>query len=172
MKHWFLAFADIPGEVISLLILLLISFVSWLKNRVSPSQDEPWDPEEDPHREVIWKRQTGQETEGHPWETASEPPPIPPVAPPPLPPQSGPAPATPSWQRPERPTISRKEIDLAAAFERSTRRGSRGSAGRSHHRREVVALLRSPSAAQNAVLLREILGPPVALRTDSGDQPT
>lgn len=176
MNFSYLAITDIPGEVISLAVLLLISLVSWIKNRSAESSHEYDEPLDDPYREVIWRRQTGQETEGQPWEVESVPPPIPtsppPLTrtPPPLNPQTGPTqvPTGTPWQAPKVAEVSKKEAALARAFERSSRSGGRASR-RNRHRREIDRLLRTPSAAQNAVVLREILGPPVALRDEPSD---
>ena len=171
-----LAIADIPSEVITLAILLLISLVSWIKNRSANSSNEYEEPEDDPYREVIWRRQTGQDTEGQPWEQESAPPPVP-TTPPPLQrtQPSGQTPTPPPlasggnlWQAPEIAEVSAKEANLARAFERSLKSGGRSSR-RNNHRREIDRLLNTPAAARNAVLLREILGPPVALRGESSD---
>jgi hypothetical protein len=116
-------------------------------------------------REVIWRRQTG----GDP-----APPPIPEQAPPPLPgttiqldrptrPSVAPPRKVP---QPSPPKLSKRELELADAFESSLSSPSRRR--RTGHRRQIDRMLRSPSAAKNAILLTEILGPPLALREESG----
>jgi hypothetical protein len=63
--------------------------------------------------------------------------------------------------RPVVPVVTARQAALAQAFESSQVVGKKRRTG---HRREIDKLLRSPSAAQNAILLMEILGPPVALK--------
>jgi hypothetical protein len=58
--------------------------------------------------------------------------------------------------------VSAKQAALAQSFERiarpENRRGARNKA--------LIAILRRPESARQAILLQEILGPPVALRQD------
>jgi hypothetical protein len=152
---------DLPGEAITVLALLIFSLIGWLKDRffTKPVEPEPYEDEE--MREVIWRRQmgeTGREAQ-MPWELAeAETPTIrfdPPAvkvavpAPPPLPKRVA--------------KVSRREEELANAFEHSTRRRS---GRRTSHRKQIDRLLRSPSAAKDAILLMEILGPPLALKEE------
>jgi hypothetical protein len=55
----------------------------------------------------------------------------------------------------------------ANGAEPGDRSGGRGPSSRQLLRRA----LSSPGAARQAFLLREVLGPPVALRTDAADRP-
>lgn len=158
--------SDLPGDAIGLLLLMLISFLGWLKNRFSKPEEEPeLDEEERRAREIVWRRQIGEDDgERAPWETdptvwhpetAATPPPIPtpkPARPPAIPqvvltPQAA------------APKISEKEKRLAEAFENQT-----GGRRRSTPRTPLARALRAPGAARQAVLLSELLGPPVALR--------
>ena len=161
----FLAELEIPTEVISVHFLLLISLANWIKNRYDKKRQEGLEEEEeDPMREIIWRRQMGELEETQ--EYRGGPPPMPsstirvdrrtpvlvttpaPVAPPPI----------------KATVVSAKEAALAATFEQSIGRKVRR---RTNHRSQIDKLLRSPYAAKNAILLTEILGPPVSLRTGS-----
>ncbi|MFC7338162.1 hypothetical protein ACFQY0_13290 [Haloferula chungangensis] len=149
---------DLPGEAVTVVLLLLFSFVSWLKSKFFDKPEEPEPFEDEEMREVIWRRQMGEDSEDTrmPWEPPKAPPTIrfDPPKPPPIAP-----PALPTQVR----EVSKRERDLANAFERSTRRkGGR----RTSHRRKIDALLASPSAAKDAILLMEILGPPVAIKPE------
>lgn len=149
---------DLPGEAITVLALLIFSFLGWLKDRVIAKKVEPEPIEDEEMREVIWRRQMGETGEDTrmPWESPEptiqfDPPPVPmsQPAPPPLP-----APAV---------KVSARQEALANAFERSTRRqGGR----RTSHRKQIDRLLKSPSSAKDAILLMEILGPPVGLKEE------
>jgi hypothetical protein len=155
-----LASLEIPTEVISVLFLLLISLANWLKNRVVEKRERELEEEEDPLREVIWRRQVGEEPT--PWQPSAGPPPMPTIRVDPRPPADTPVQAPASPMRWQAPVVSQKEAALAAAFEASLERKPRR---RTNHRARVDALLRSPSAAKDAILLTEILGPPVALKS-------
>lgn len=163
---WFLALPDIPADAITLLVLLLISLASWVKTKFfTKAEDEaPLERDDDPMREVIWRRLVGEEEEPRQDERPSD------ESPPPLParPVRRP-PAVRVALQPAAPavTISKREAELAEAFEHSTAVRRRPRTG---HRREVDRMLRSPSAAKNAILLTEILGPPVALRPIGEDK--
>lgn len=176
----------IPDEALTLLFLIALSLVNWIKNRFLAEQEKKQQEQapEDPMREVIWRRQVGETAD--PREDPrgrGGPPPIPapvsvpvsvPVPPgtirfdpkpvPPRrsrPPQAAPKPVPAPALRPVVPVVTARQAALADAFE-SSQRG--GKTQRTGHRREIDKLLRSPSAAQNAILLMEILGPPVALK--------
>ena len=157
-----LADLELPTEVISVLFLLLISLANWIKNKVDQRKLEDLEEEEeDPMRDIVWRRQMGELEEEQ--EYRGGPPPMPTIRfdrPPPIP-EPEPVVAKPS---PIQPTVvSEKEEALAARFEESfVKQGRR----RSNHRSEIDKLLRSPSAAKNAILLTEILGPPLALKSD------
>lgn len=146
--------SDLPENAIGLLVVVLLGLLSWLKEKVfsKGTEDEPPLLTE-AEREIIWRRQT-----------ESFPPPMPWEAPPALP--SPPKPVARVDRRPPAPpkiTINRpsaREEKLAQDFEFRTGRRP----GKSSHRRKVDDLLRSPYAARNAILLTEILGPPVSLR--------
>lgn len=164
MSH-FLASLDIPTEVISVLFLLLISLANWIKNRALEKRQLEEDvEEEDPMREVIWRRQIGELEEAR--EFREEPPPMPPrtIRVDPRPPLIV---ATPSAATPpplKKTVVSEKEAALAAQFENAFSAKPRR---KSRHRRQVDRMLRSPSAAKDAILLTEILGPPLALKPKS-----
>ncbi|MBB5352889.1 hypothetical protein HNR46_003138 [Haloferula luteola] len=149
-------FSDLPADAIGLVVILLLSLLSVLKDKLFQRSREPDESEfTEEEREIIWRRQV--ETLPPPLHRATPPQivihsvvkPTPPLAPPQLPKVVAP---------------SDRELELARAFEV---RGSRK--GRTGHRREIDRLLRSPYAARNAVLLTEILGPPVALKADASD---
>ena len=153
---------DLPGEAITVLLLMLFSFVGWLKNRFFDKPVEPPTFEDEEMREVVWRRQMGEESENTrmPWEAPEQTPPtirfdpkpVREVAPPPIPPAL-----------PKVADVSKREHDLANAFERSSRRVS---GRRTSHRRKIDALLSSPSAAKDAILLMEILGQPIAMKPE------
>ncbi|MEM9236055.1 MAG: hypothetical protein AAGB14_04700 [Verrucomicrobiota bacterium] len=164
----FLADIDIPIEAISVLVLMLLSFIGWLKDKFFTKQEEAPDWEDEEMREVIWRRQTGQD---EPPPLPSRPEPVATPAPPPLPPKTirfdqPKQPAAVRQAPPEPPTpreLSERELQLANAFEQTMPARRR----RTGHRREIDRLLRSPSSAKHAILLTEILGPPLGLRGES-----
>ncbi len=159
--------SDLPGDAIGVLILLLISFFGWLKNRFSKPEEEPeyLDEDEERMREIVWRRQVGEADERAPWETdptvwhpeTASPPPLPvepaEAAPPPAIPQAVPFEAT------SVPELSEKEKRLAESFEHLST-GRR----RSRPRSPLGRALRRPGAPRQAILLSEVLGPPVSLR--------
>jgi hypothetical protein len=150
---------DLPGEALTVLLLMLFSFVGWLKNKFFDKPVEPPTFEDEEMREVIWRRQMGEDSP-MPWEAPEQAPPtirfdpkpVRAAAPPPMPPAL-----------PKVAKVSKREQDLANAFEKSTRRES---GRRTSHRRKIDALLSSPSAAKDAILLMEILGPPIAMKPE------
>lgn len=150
-------FPDLPADAIGVLILLLLSFFSWLKGRFfSKSRPQPEFDEADPMREVIWRRQVGELLE-------PEPPPLPaPGSPQPARPAPPGLPASPPPLTAPAAELSPREEELARAFEH---RGRRRRGADSPHRRRLNALLRSPHAARDAIVVREVLGPPLALRS-------
>ncbi len=154
---------DLPADAIGVLILLLLSLASWIKSRFFDKKEEEAAPpvEEDPMREVIWRRQT----EGPPKLERRAP--VSPPMPPPMPPREKAPPGFDQAARilsREAPEVSARQAELAREFEH--RAGSLGRRSRrSPHRRRVEALLRSPMAAREAVVIREVLGPPLALRS-------
>lgn len=157
---------DLPNEAITLLFLIALSLVNWIKNRFLAEQEKKQMEEqasEDPMREVVWRRQMGEMVDQREFQGGGAlPPPIPrgtirldpkPAA------SRPPRPVPPA--RPVVPVVTARQAALAQAFESSQVVGKKRRTG---HRREIDKLLRSPSAAQNAILLMEILGPPVALK--------
>lgn len=155
--------SDLPVDAIGILIILLVSFLGWLKNRFSGSgEGASVDEEDDPMRDVIWRRQVGETESGRPWTDESAAP-----APPPLPPEPAPEiraePVPESARRSSVPDLSEKQEQLARAFERNLAKARRPgrTAG---HLAELRTSLRAPDATRRAVLLGEILGPPVSQR--------
>jgi hypothetical protein len=159
---------DLPGDAITILLFMLISFFGWLKNHLSRDREEEHestaeDEEEAQAREVVWRRQIGDQDNRPIWETdrtvwhpeTAEPPPLP------TPSRSAPP------QRPAAPArnLSEKEKHLAAAFEQNVGRP------RSRRRHPLAKDLRRPGATRRAILLAETLGPPVALRTPDERHP-
>jgi hypothetical protein len=149
----------IPTEALTLLFLIALSLVNWIKNRFLAEQEEQQREGEpdDPGREVVWRRQVEEWLDPRTSPAGR-------TGPPPIPAGTirlDPRPAPPPPARPVVPVVSKQQAALADAFESSQSGRKRQRTG---HRREVDKLLRSPSAAQNAILLTEILGPPVALR--------
>jgi len=157
-----LANLEIPTEVISVLFLLLISLANWIKNRALEKKQaqEFEEEEEDPMRDVIWRRQMGEEYEEPEFEEM----------PPPMPArtiQVDPVrePVRQATPPPIRATVvSEKEAALATRFEKTTHLRKRR---KTSHRSQIDRLLRSPSAAKDAILLTEILGPPVSLKSQN-----
>lgn len=150
----------IPNEALTLLFLIALSLVNWIKNRFLEQQDKEQQEQsaEDPLRDVVWRRQMGEPVEQREFHReAGTPPPVPrgtillDPRPPVPPPVVLPAPRV----------VTKREAALADSFENSELRPPRRRTG---HRKQIDALLRSPSAAQNAILLTEILGPPVSLK--------
>ncbi|GAA5482196.1 hypothetical protein [Haloferula sargassicola] len=140
--------SDLPGDAIGLLVIVILTLLSGLKDKIFPKKDA--DEESvftDEEREIIWRRQVETLPPPMPWQPPAAPKPEPVVA-------ASKPPMLPEVREP-----SREELQLARAFEIRTRRR-----GRSSHRAEIDRLLRSPRAARNAMLLTEILGPPAALK--------
>lgn len=154
---------DLPGEALTVLLLMLFSFIGWLKNKFVDKPVEPPTFEDEEMREIVWRRQMGEESEQTrmPWEAREQTPPTIRFDPKPVP-QAVPPPMPPAL--PKVAEVSKREEDLANAFERSTRRRS---GRRTSHRRNIDRLLNSPSAAKDAILLMEILGPPVGLKPEN-----
>lgn len=160
---------DIPNEALTLLFLIALSLVNWIKNRFLAEQEKKQmeqmeqEASEDPMREVVWRRQMGEMVDQREFQGGGAvPPPIPRgmIRLDPKPAASRPPRAVPP-ARPAAAVVSARQAALAQAFESSQVVGRKRRSG---HRREIDKLLRSPSAAQNAILLTEILGPPVALK--------
>ena len=154
---------DLSGEAITVLAMVIFSLIGWLKNKFFDQPVEPPTFEDEEMREVVWRRQMGEDSEQTqmPWE---DPKPAPATIhfDPPKVRQMATAVVPPAL--PKKVTkVSDREKNLANEFERSTRRmGGR----RTGHRRKIDALLSSPSAAKDAILLMEILGPPVAMKPE------
>lgn len=158
--------SDLPGDALPVLVFLLIAFFSWLKTRFDkqPEEEAELDEQERRAREIVWRRQMGEPEERAPWETdptvwhpetANRP------APPPLPPRQPtrqPTPPVQAFKEPVVRKVSEREQRLAAAFEH--RSGGRRRTART----PLGQTLRSPGATRQAVLLAEVLGPPLALR--------
>ena len=184
--------AKIDVEVLTVLVFLLVSFASWIKAKLAQpgkKKKQRLSREEQALRETIWRRQMGEETTPMPWESEIEEPSPPPQAaparestPPPIPasparpaiarqmppalatkPPPIPAPSAfeTAMQAPQ-PVVSAQHAALAESFERISNPGGRRSA----RSKAVIAMLRRPESARQAILLQEILGPPVALRHD------
>ncbi len=153
---------DLPGDAIFVLVALLLGFFQWLKGRFGrrEEEEEVLTEEEERMREIVWRRQMGDEDARAPWETdptvwhpdTAQPPPLP------DPPRATPEP--PRFQPPALPELSEKEKRLAEAFERGTT--PRRAPSRS--RTPLGRALRASGGARQAILLAEVLGPPVALR--------
>lgn len=156
-------FSDLPGEAITVILMLLFSLVGWLKGKYFDKPEEPEPFEDEEMREVIWRRQMGEDSEQTrmPWEAPKPPPSTTRVNPPAI--RQAAPPTPPPILQKEVTQVSKRQRDLANAFERSTRRKT---GRRTSHRRKIDALLSSPSAAKDAVLLMEILGPPVAIKPE------
>lgn len=182
--------AKIDVEVLTVVVFLLVSFASWLKDKIPRSRNnEKTDQSagQEALRELVWRRQMGEENLSMPWETkeVEEPPlparrevaPVREMTPPPVPvthrpprrssPPTNPPPIPgPSViqraLKTSRPEISAKEAELARSFEKISRAGHRRRA----RSKAVIKMLRRPESARQAILLREILGPPVSLHND------
>jgi hypothetical protein len=149
---------DLPGNIVGLFVIVLLTLLGWLKDKFFAKPDADTGPEvSEEEREIIWRRQTESLPPPMPWQvpqqprvvvTGRRPAPVP-VAPPAL---------------PKVRELSAEEMELARAFEIRDRRSRR-----THHRRRLDGLLRSPHAARQAILLREILGEPVALKSGSAE---
>lgn len=166
-------FSDIPGDAIALMLLMLISFLGWIKNRFFSRREEEEEvltEEEERMREVVWRRQMGEEVDRAPWENdptvwqpePAQPPPLPPAIP-----KLAPAPEPVSYQPPSVREVSDRERQLAESFEHRGRgRRRQGTTGRD----DLIQVLSGPEGARKGILLAEILGPPVALRQSGENQ--
>ncbi len=177
-----------PVQIVIIIIAMSAGFLQWLWGLFQQSRDErerrraePVNPEEKRLREEAWRRQVeaspqaprpARDKPSDPWsqvrkaleealETAQAPKPVAPprpvrpAAPPPPPPR---AVAPPSPVPP--PSPSRPALAAAESFPESAPATVRRA------RREPLAdLLARPASVRQAVLLREILGPPKALQT-------
>lgn len=91
----------------------------------------------------------------HTRQPATPPPPPVPATPPPVP-QSAPKPLSP-YAKAKKPTLSAAE---QAALARVQKRGMTGKSQSTVRRTPVKQMLSSPAATRDAIVLREILGPP------------
>ncbi len=181
------------GQVIFLLLVVIVGFVRWIGNLIQQQKEAKerakLSPDELARREAAWRKQVGQEEieveESHDpfselkdlFEQLREPAP-PPVAPPPLPAR----PAPPVFQRTPTPTPVPSRVFPSAPpapAVPATARGSFPVAGAANrrfteavaHRDRPVPIglknlrreLSTPRALRQAIIIREILGPPKAL---------
>ncbi len=163
---------NILDESFFILIFLLLSFLSWISNKIresrenrgQPRMEPPPDLPDEPRQEVPDRMRDILESMGFP----VEPEPEPVAAPPPLPEQQTPPPEVPPLPfetKVEKPQLTREEqealdrIQSAGEFKRTRRH--RRSGGLS-----VKALL-EPENVRSAFLLREILGPPRSMESMS-----
>ncbi len=93
--------------------------------------------------------------------TPPPPPPIVATAPPPFPDSTEPADA---WQIPRAPRASRAAVPKAAATGHPAPAGGRASLPASSHATTLRTALKNRPETRRALVLREILGPPVGLR--------
>lgn len=166
---------EIPGMAVTAILVVIVSFFGWVKKRLLEEKQKAEDPEDARIRELIWRRQMGESVEQQQFYDEIEvsrttgtitlhPQAKPPATPPPMVrPSSAPPPMPASARIPE---LSEQELAMASAFDSST---TRQSVAKTHRGREIDKLLRSPSAAKNAILLMEILGPPMALKPANQD---
>lgn len=153
---------DIPGNVVGLFVIVLLTLLSWLKDKVGSKAGDDTGPEvSDEEREIIWRRQTETLPPPMPWQQRQEPK-ITVTSRRAAPVVSAPPPPLPKVHEP-----SAEELQLARAFEIRDRRSRRTG-----HRRRLDGLLRTPHAARQAMLLTEILGPPVAMKDHSPGTPS
>ena len=146
-------------EVIFVLIVMIVSAIKWFVENIASKNQPPFDEDkpggtistlEDLYEEArreIQERQAGTPSGPSTYWDEAQASPAAPATPPPLP----------EYSPPEKPKLSVAE---QAALRRVQERQKTTSPGKRKASTSLHGLLSSPSAARNAVLLREILGPP------------
>ncbi len=180
------------GQVVFLILVVVVGFIRWVTNLIQQQKEAKerarLSPEEQARRDAAWRRQVGEEEpveEVDPFrelkdlfEQFKEPPPQP--APPPLPPR---VPVARPVVVASPPALPVKAAPVAAAFPSSsnvqrsfteartarvarefTEAGSKRERPVSAQLASLRRQLASQHALRQAILAREILGPPVALR--------
>lgn len=184
--------ADIDwGQVIFLILVVVVGFIRWLGNLIQQQKEAKeraqLSPEERALREAAWRRQIGQD---EPAPESNDPfrelkdlleqfqpkPATPPPVPPPQAPRLRPAvrPGPPPPLPVPVPVATAPQPVAAAAFPTSstvqrvfTEAREAGMASVKKPSAQLKGLrleLASPRALRQAILVREVLGPPVALR--------
>lgn len=181
------------GQVIFLALVVIVGFVRWFTNLIEQQKEAreraKLDPEEEALREAAWRRQVGQE-EVEPEDPFQElkdlfekmrSDPQPSSVPPPLPPAKAPVLRRSQPVQREAPppppvviqAVQSPAVELAASpLFPGSHTVSRQFTEAVAHRDRPTALnlqrmrmqLRNPDALRQAILIREILGPPKALR--------
>lgn len=179
--------AEIEPQAIIILVVMIIGAIRWflenVRKKSEPEEDEtsPFEDLYEEARREIQQRQareypTEEEMERTLYEGSREAqvvtaPPSPAI-PPPLPPQLQPsittAPGIDYNSPPSRPTA-----ELSAAEQQALDRWNAGGTPSSRRRRsrgrsKVRDLLATPSSARDAIVLREILGPPKGMEAQGG----
>ena len=186
--------ADIDwGQVIFLILVVVVGFIRWVGNLIQQQKEAKerakLSPEERALREAAWRRQVGQdEPEREPetpdpfrelkdlleqFKPATAPPPVPPrtprlrpaveASPPPLPPS---APAAVPVPVPALAAAFPTSSSVHRVFTEAQAAGVAVPRKRSAQLTGLRVELGTPRALRQAVLLREVLGPPVALRPE------
>jgi hypothetical protein len=169
---------DIDPNALIILVIMIIGALKWAMERLKGAppagegdDDEPAtfeDLYEEARREIQARQSHQQETRPSLFKALSPPPPLPAPTPPPLPKKTGAAAKHPPGRSPyeqKAPARTKLTASERAALERlqkegmSTLRSRRHRGNRGSHSK-VRKLLASPNAARDAVVLREILGPP------------
>ncbi len=174
---------DIDPNALIILVIMVIGGLRWalarMKNRREGDEGQSQTPFQDLYEEARHEIQQRQNRHypsqdeareklgefGRPliFEPVSAPPPVP-SAPPPIPTRS----RAPAYDSSAPPPAVRRTLSLAqqAALQRiqSEGLGARRRSRRSSRNVNVRRLLATPGAARNAIVLREILGPPKGAR--------
>lgn len=161
-----LADSDIPGQGIVFIIVIIFSFLKWLytslTNKPSDQQGTPEGLEDlyEQYREGIQQRQT----------VAPPQPATPEAAPPVLPPELKKEPAPKKFESVTSLAYSQDDIRQARLLKKSVALASpkvKSTVKKSEHRPSTKSLrkqLRSNQSLRNAIVLKEVLGSPKALK--------
>ncbi len=176
------------GQVIFLVLVVVVGFIRWVANLIQQKKEAKersnLSPEERARREAAWRKQIGEEVdvekEEDPFRELKElfeqfnKPPQPQPAPPPLPqrlpvktPPAPPRPprvASPVAIEPALPLPARSALPIIPLTPYFGLADARPVPARLASLRRELA---SPQALRQAILVREILGPPKALRNES-----
>jgi hypothetical protein len=174
---------NISIEVIFVLIVMIVSAIKWVAENVLAKKGgpPPLDGEgggstlEDLYEEArreIQERQSRRYPEADQAEEAEtywdgrqvEPPPVAKVVPPPLPSALVSPPPFDQHRQIQRPKLTAAEKSALERMQKREQKGRRKGRRPAAGHTDLRSLLQSPSAARNAIVLREILGPPKGAR--------
>ncbi len=154
---------DIDGRIIILILFVVISAIKWVIEKMKGKGDQPHEVSEslediyENFREEIQQRQTTVQQE----QPVHSPPPLPQSPPPVVQHAQHVQPQATQVSLPKKRTLTPEEQAAAARFQQlsSGKRKRRNSPKTS-----IRSLLSSPKAAQQAIVLSEILGKPKSMQ--------